>query len=116
MYTAYTTDELLSMYNDLQEKSTRDTTSLRHCRDVIQLYINDLNDIEMFAIVEDDTDENSVVYRLRKRAEIRRQIQTRKSVQEGEPDRISDLLEEAANELEARAATINAIYKIVRSE
>ena len=44
--------------------------------------------------------ENDVVYRLRKRAEIRRQIKTRKSVQEGAPDRIADLLEEAANEIE----------------
>lgn len=46
-------------------------------------------------------DENDLVYRLRKRAEIRRQITSRKSVQEGKPDRISDLLEEAANEIEA---------------
>jgi len=41
-----------------------------------------------------------LVYRLRKRAEIRRQIPTRKSVQEGQPDRIADLLEEAADALE----------------
>lgn len=41
-----------------------------------------------------------LVYRLRKRAEIRRQITTRKSVQNNEPDRIADLLEEAANEIE----------------
>jgi hypothetical protein len=41
-----------------------------------------------------------LIYRLRKRAEIRRQIQTRKSVQEGAADRIADLLEEAANALE----------------
>jgi hypothetical protein len=41
-----------------------------------------------------------LVYRLRKRAEIRRQISTRKSVQEGKPDRIADLLEEAATEIE----------------
>jgi len=41
-----------------------------------------------------------LVYRLRKRAEIRRSITTRKSVQAGEPDRIADLLEEAANALE----------------
>lgn len=40
-----------------------------------------------------------LVYRLKKRAEIRRQIPTRKSVQEGRPDRIADLLEEAANEI-----------------
>jgi hypothetical protein len=44
--------------------------------------------------------EQSLVFRLRKRAEIRRQIKDRKSVQEGVPDRIADLLEEAANEIE----------------
>lgn len=43
---------------------------------------------------------DDIVVRLRKRAEIRRQIQTRKSVQEGKPDRIADILEEAANEIE----------------
>jgi len=41
-----------------------------------------------------------LVYRLRKRAEIRRQIDTRKSVQNNEPDRIADLLEEASEEIE----------------
>jgi hypothetical protein len=45
-------------------------------------------------------DTNDIVYRLRKRAEIRRQIPDRKSVIEGKPDRIADLLEEAANEIE----------------
>jgi hypothetical protein len=44
--------------------------------------------------------EQSLVYRLRKRAEIRRQIPGRKSVEEGSPDRIADLLEEAADEIE----------------
>jgi hypothetical protein len=48
----------------------------------------------------DTADQNSLVYRLRMRAEIRRQISTRKSVQEGKPDRIADILEEAANEIE----------------
>jgi len=52
----------------------------------------------------DDTDlpvaEQSLVYRLRKRAEIRRQIGSRKSVQEGAADRIADLLEEAAAEID----------------
>lgn len=43
-----------------------------------------------------------LVYRLRKRAKIRRQIDTRKSVQEGKPDRIADLLEEAADYIEKR--------------
>ncbi len=44
---------------------------------------------------------SDIVYRLRKRAEIRRQIATRKSVQEGAPDRISELLEEAADHIES---------------
>jgi hypothetical protein len=44
--------------------------------------------------------EQSLVFRLRKRAEIRRQIQGRKSVEEGKPDRIADLLDEAAEEIE----------------
>jgi hypothetical protein len=44
--------------------------------------------------------EQSLVFRLRKRAEIRRQIQGRKSVEEGKPDKIANLLEEAANEIE----------------
>jgi hypothetical protein len=42
----------------------------------------------------------NLVERLRKRAEIRRQITYRKSVQEGKPDRLSDLLEEAAIRIE----------------
>lgn len=42
-----------------------------------------------------------LVYRLRKRAEIRRQIPTRKSVQEGKSDKIADLLEEAADKIES---------------
>jgi hypothetical protein len=41
-----------------------------------------------------------LIYRLRKRAEIRRQIPGRLAVTEGKPDKIADLLEEAANELE----------------
>lgn len=43
--------------------------------------------------------DQSLIFRLRKRAEIRRQIPSRKSVQEGSPDRLADLLEEAANKL-----------------
>jgi hypothetical protein len=45
-------------------------------------------------------EQQSLVFRLVKRAEIRRQISSRKSVQEGKPDRIADLLEEAAQEIE----------------
>lgn len=43
--------------------------------------------------------EQSLVTRLRVRASIRRQIPGRKSVQEGKPDRIADLLDEAADEI-----------------
>lgn len=46
----------------------------------------------------------NLVKRLRERARIRRQIPTRKSVQEGQPDRIADLLEEAAAALSAQGA------------
>ena len=46
----------------------------------------------------------SLVYRLRERARIRRQIPSRKSVAEGARDRIADLLEEAADALAAKAS------------
>ena len=44
--------------------------------------------------------EQDLIYRLRRRATIRRQIPDRKSVLAGEPDRIADLLEEAASVIE----------------
>lgn len=44
--------------------------------------------------------EQSLVFRLRKRAEIRRQIPGRLSVLENKPDRIAALLDEAADEIE----------------
>ena len=56
-------------------------------------------------IKEDEPDKNDIVYRLRERARIRRQIPSRKSVQEGKPDRIADLLEEAAKEIESERIT-----------
>ena len=46
--------------------------------------------------------DETLIERLRKRAEIRRQIPNRKSVQNNETDRIADLLEEAADALEPR--------------
>lgn len=55
-------------------------------------------------------EEDDIVYMLRKRAEIRRNIKHRKSVQEGQPDRIADLLERAANEFEELRAE-NAVLK-----
>lgn len=50
--------------------------------------------------------DQGLVYRLRKRAEIRQQISTRKSVQEGKPDRLAELLEEAAVEIERLAQMV----------
>ena len=52
---------------------------------------------------------DDLIERLQKRAEIRRQILTRKSVKEGRPDRIADLLEEAAARLAAAEAVIEAV-------
>lgn len=48
----------------------------------------------------------TLVERLRIRASIRRNNKERKSVTEGKPDRISDLLEDAANEIEL-------LYKVI---
>lgn len=50
--------------------------------------------------------EQSLVFRLRKRAEIRRQIPGRLAVTEGKPDKIANLLDEAATEIETLQQTI----------
>ena len=52
---------------------------------------------------------DDLINRLMKRAEIRRQISSRKSVQEGKPDRISDLLEEAARVIEKQSIEIDSL-------
>lgn len=49
-----------------------------------------------------------IVFRLRKRAEIRRQIPGRLAVVENKPDKIADLLDEAANEIESLRKTVAA--------
>jgi hypothetical protein len=59
--------------------------------------------------------EQDLVYRLRKRAEIRRQIPSRKSVQECAPDRIADLLEEAAAEIESLRETIKTCGLVIKA-
>ena len=58
-------------------------------------------------------EEQTLVERLRTRASIRRNIKDRKSVQEGKPDRIADLLEEAAEEIERLESTIE-MYRSYR--
>jgi len=54
---------------------------------------------------------HDLIERLRIRAQIRRQIVTRKSVQEGKPDRLADLLEEAANEIEKLNECLSPRYR-----
>ena len=61
-------------------------------------------------------DEQDLVYRLEKRAEIRRQISSRKSVQEGKPDRIADLLEEAAKEIKRLRNQITDMWEEAAGE
>lgn len=51
-----------------------------------------------------------LIERLRKRAEIRRQIDTRKSVQEGKPDRLANLLEEASDVIEQLSSVYHPKY------
>ena len=60
-------------------------------------------------------EEQSLVFRLRKRAEIRRQIPGRLAVTEGKPDKIANLLDEAADEIERLRSALNHI-KVVCSE
>ena len=55
--------------------------------------------------------EQSLVFRLYKRAEIRRQIPGRLAVTEGKPDKIANLLEEAAQEIQMLRATIADISR-----
>ena len=50
--------------------------------------------------------QQSLLFRLRKRAEIRRQIPGRLAVVEGKPDKIANLLDEAADEIEKLEQTI----------
>lgn len=56
---------------------------------------------------------DDLVDRLLTRARIRRQIATRKSVQEGKPDRIADLLEEAAGRIVALEQGSGSVLKTI---
>ena len=64
-----------------------------------------------------DSTEQTLVERLRTRAQIRRGISTRKSVQNGEIDRLSNLLEEAADkiaDLEEQVGTLTCDVNYLR--
>jgi hypothetical protein len=83
---------------------TKDFPAVIEAKKIVQQHMKYYNDM-----MKDEShlpvSEQSLVFRLRKRAEIRRQIQGRKSVEEGKPDRIADLLEEAADEIERLTRT-----------
>ena len=74
----------------------RDMISRTHGVDMIvkPLRIDSLTDESALPVQQ-----QSLVYRLRRRAEIRRQIPDRQSAKENRPDRIADLLDEAADEI-----------------
>lgn len=55
--------------------------------------------------------EDDIIFRLRKRAEIRRSIPHRKSVKEGKPDRIAELLDEAAFEISLLRSVIKELQR-----
>lgn len=63
--------------------------------------------------------EQSLVFRLRKRAEIRRQIPGRLAVVEGKPDKIANLLDEAAEKiegLESQVSNLIELLEVARSQ
>lgn len=79
-------------------KETKDFPAVIEAKQIVQQHMKYYNDM-----MKDESElpisEQSLVFRLRKRAEIRRQIPGRLSAQEGKPDRIADLLDEAATEI-----------------
>jgi len=56
-------------------------------------------------------EQQPLVERLRTRSAIRRSIKNRKSVQEGKPDRIADLLDESALALEDKDKLISKLER-----
>jgi len=60
--------------------------------------------------------EQSLVFRLRKRAEIRRQIPGRLAVVENKPDKIANLLDEAADEIVSLKQAIVDLQDLMRSK
>lgn len=59
--------------------------------------------------------EQDLMFRLRERARIRRQAASRRSVQEGRPDRLADLLDEAANEIDGLRAFKRSVDEALNS-
>ena len=57
--------------------------------------------------------EQSLVFRLYKRAEIRRQIPGRLAVTEGKPDKIANLLDEAAERIEGLESQVKNLIELL---
>lgn len=87
------TEELTYVSKDAEQK----------CADLANTIIKKLTGKNMKDESHLPIEQQSLVFRLRKRAEIRSQIKDRKSVQENRPDRIAELLLEAAQELERKS-------------
>ena len=62
------------------------------------------------------TDEQDLITRLHIRAEIRLQADSRRGVQEGKPDRLAALLQEAADRLEEAEALAGALVDVMDDE
>lgn len=60
--------------------------------------------------------DQGLVFRLRKRAEIRRQIPGRLAVVEGKPDRIADLLDEAADKIQLLECELQDLKDLLRAK
>jgi len=58
----------------------------------------------------------SLIFLLRKRAEIRRQIPGRLAAVEGKPDKIANLLDEAADEIDKRLKEIADLKDLMQSK
>ncbi len=93
-------------------KETKDFPAVIEARKIVNEHIKFYNDM-----MKDEShlpvSEQSLVFRLKKRAEIRRQIPGRKSVEEGTRDRIADLLEEAAAEIQRQEQLIGHLQRNV---
>ena len=83
---------LLDDYGQIKEFSSLEEIDDYGKSFSIDIFTNKYYEIE-------ELDQEDLVYRLRRRAERSRNIKTRKWVQEGKPDLITDLLEEAADRI-----------------
>lgn len=92
VYETLSEEEILAQYYDYWSKQMMTRCGV----DFFKERFSAKDCIDDWVVIHWAVESTDLVYRLRKRASIRRQIPSRKSVLEGQPDRIADLLEEAA--------------------